>query len=141
MMTANDIKNKALECGACNLIESAESIADLIELMSTPQGREFCKKYKFPTLDILREHKKDIAYMGVYVDAGTIDVLNRDNLIVAGNTVVKAWYDKTDKPYHVMVLDGAKAIVNAHDYAVCNVCLVGGEVEAYEWSNASIFIR
>lgn len=140
-MTAEDIKNKALVCGACELIKDADSIADLVALMNTPQGREFCKKHRFPTLDILREHKKDIAYMGVYVDAGTIDVLNVDNLIVAGDTYVKAWYDKTDKPYHVMVMDGAKAIVNAHDYAVCNICLVGGEAEAYEWSNASIFLR
>ena len=140
-MTAIEIKAKALECGACKLIESADSIADLVALMKTPQGREFCKEHKFPTLEILRQHKKDIADMNVYVDAGTINVLNTDNVIVAGDTFAKLWYDKTDKPYHVMVMDVAKAIVNAHNYAVCNVCHIGGEVEAYEWSNASVFIR
>lgn len=140
-MTAIEIKAKALECGACKLIESADSIADLVALMVTPQGREFCKEHKFPTLEILRQHKKDIADMNVYVDAGTINVLNTDNVIVAGDTFAKLWYDKTDKPYHVMVMDVAKAIVNAHNYAVCNVCHIGGEVEAYEWSNASVFIR
>lgn len=141
MTTASEIKKMALDCGACELIKGAESIADLVALMKTPQGREFCKEHKFPTLEILRQHKKDIAYFNVYVDAGTIDVLNIDNVIVAGDTFAKLWYDKTDRPYHVMVMGGAKAIVNAHDYAVCNICLVGGEVEAHEWSNASVYIR
>lgn len=141
MMTAQDIKNKALECGACRLIESAVSIADLVALMRTPQGREFCKKHKFPTLDILREYKDVIADMGVFVDAGAIDTENVDDLIIAGDTLARVRYDKTDKPYHVIVMTGAKVIVNACDYAICEVTLVGGEAQASEWNNASVFMR
>ena len=141
MMTAQDIKKKALECGACRLIESAVSIADLVALMSTPQGREFCKRHKFPTLDILREHKDVIEDMGVYIDAGVIEMENADNLIVAGDTLAMLRYDKTDKPYHVMVMDDAKVIVNAHDYAICEITLIGGEAQASEWNNASVFMR
>ena len=140
-MTAREIKEMALGCGACDLINGAESIADLVALMKTPQGREFCKKYSFPSLDILRQHKKDIADMDVFVDAGTIDVLNVDNVIVAGNTIANMWYDKTDKPYHVIVMEGAKAIVNTHNYSVCNVTNIGGEVEVSEWSNSSVYLR
>lgn len=140
-MTANDIKNMALDCGACELIKGAESIADLVALMKTPQGREFCKEHKFPTLDILRQHKDVIADMNVLVDAGTIDVSNIDNLVVAGDTVVKAIYDKTDKPYHVIVMDGASVVINALDYSVCHVTHIGGEVQGSQWNNASIFIK
>lgn len=140
-MTAIEIKNKALECGACKLIESAESIADLVALMETPQGREFCKKHRFPTLDILRQHKKVIADLGVLVDEGIIDVENVDNLIVAGDTLVRAVYDKTDKPYHIIVMDDAKVVVNAYDYAICEITVIGGEAQANEWNNASVFMR
>lgn len=35
-MTANDIKKMALDCGACELINGADSIADLVALMKTP---------------------------------------------------------------------------------------------------------
>ena len=140
-MTAIDIKNKALEFGACKLIDEAVSIDDLVSLMKTPQGREFCKKHKFPTLDILREHKEVIADMGVLIDEGIIDVENVDNLIVAGDTLVRARYDKTDKPYHIIVMDKAKVVVNAYDYAICEITLVSGEAQGSEWNNASIFIR
>lgn len=140
-MTAIEIKNKALECGACKLIESAESIADLVALMGTPQGREFCKKHRFPTLDILRQHKEVIADLGVLVDEGIIDVENVDNLIVAGDTLVRAVYDKTDKPYHIIVMDDAKVVVNAYDYAICEITVIGGEAQASEWNNASVFMR
>lgn len=141
MMTAQDIKNKALECGACRLIEETSSIADLVALMRTPQGREFCKKHRFPTLDILREYKDALADMGVFVDAGIIDVANADNLIVAGDTLARVRYDKTDKPYHVIVMADAKVIVNACDYATCEITLIGGEAQASEWNNASVFMR
>lgn len=140
-MTARDIKNKALECGACDLIKGAESIADLVALMNTPQGREFCKKHKFPTLEMLRQHKESLALLGVYVDADEIAARNVEGIIVAGNTMLFAKYDSADRPYHIIVMHGAKADVLSNNYAVCEVTEIDGEVDAFEEGNSIIFVR
>lgn len=141
MIGANDIKKMALDCGACELIKGAESIVDLVALMKTPQGREFCKKYNFPTLDILRQHKDEIAALDVFVDAGNIEINNSDNVIIAGETEAVLRYDSTDKPYHATVMHGAKAKVIAYGYSLCQITLIGGEVEKHESKNARIFLK
>lgn len=140
-MEAQEIKKKALECGACGLIKSAESIADLVALMGTPQGREFCEKHSFPTLEMLQEHKRELSSLNVFVDAGEIAVENTDNVIIAGDTCAKIRFDKSDKPYHAMVMHGAKAMVNAHGYSVCQVVNIEGDVVTHKWNNAEIYLR
>lgn len=139
-MTAQEIKEMALGFGACELIEPADSIASLIALMNTPQGREFCKKHSFPTLDVLRQHKAELGALNVFIDAGKIAVDDEDNVIVAGNTDAVLRYTSTDKPYHAIVMHGAKAKVVAYGYSLCQVVNIGGEVERHESKNARIFI-
>ena len=141
MITAQEIKEKALECGACELISRADTIADLIGLMGTPQGREFCKLHSFPSLDILRQHMVELASLNVFVDAGNIEVDNTDNVIVAGDTTALLRYNRTDMPYHAIVMHGAHAKVIAYGYSLCQVTNIGGEVESHESRNASIFLK
>lgn len=141
MITAQEIRAKALEYGACELINGADTIAALIGLMRTPQGREFCKLHRFPTVDILRQHKVELASLGVFVDAGNIEVDNTDNVIIAGETSALLRYHNTRVPYHAIVMHGASAKVIGYGYSVCEVVNIGGEVSVYESSNASIFIR
>lgn len=140
-MTAKQIKEMALSIGACPLINDAESIADLIALMRTPQGREFCKKYKFPTLRVLREYKEELYSLGVYVDCGVVNLTNVEDVIVAGDTRAELVYDDTAKPYHVIVMNGADVVITAKGYAVCQVTRVGGNVRIEEKENANIFLR
>lgn len=141
MMTAKEIKEMALRCGACELIEKADSIADLIGLMATPQGREFCKKHSFPTLDMLRERRGEITSLGVYVDAGDIEIDDMDNVVIAGDTCAILRYKQSDKPYHAIVMHGAKAKVIAYGYSICQIENIGGEIEKHESKNASIFLN
>lgn len=140
-MTVQEIKKMALELGACELIESADSVASLIALMKTPQGREFCKKHDFPTLDILRQYKAELVALNVFVDAGKIAVDNKDNVVIVGETDAVFRYTSTDKPYHAMVMHGAKAKVIAYGYSLCQIVNIGGEVERHESKNASIFLK
>lgn len=140
-MTAKEIKEMALNCGACELINSSESIADLVSLMCTPQGREFCKKHRFPTIDILRQHKAELAAMNVYVDAGIIELEDTDNLVLAGATSAIVRYKSTDKPYHMMVMHGASAKITAYGYSICQVTDINGRVEYHTSKNASVFIK
>lgn len=141
MMTAKEIKMMALDCGACELIQGAESIADLVALMMTPQGREFCRKHKFPTIEMLRQHKEELASLNIRVDAGSIAAKNVDDIIIAGDTRLFAKYDSSDRPYHVMVMHGARADVMSYNYAVVDVTTIDGEVEAFEEGNSIIFVR
>lgn len=141
MMTAAEIKDKALRYGACELIEGVDSIAGLIALMGTPQGREFCKLHRFPTIAILREHKEELKALNVFVDAGSIEIDDTDNAVVAGETSATIRFTKTDKPYHAIVMHGAKAEVIAYGYSCCQIVNIGGEVERHESKNADIFIR
>lgn len=141
MMTAKDIKQMALECGACDLIRGAESIADLVALMRTPQGREFCKKHRFPTLEMLRQHKEELVSLNVHVDASEIAVKNVDDIIVAGDTRLYAKYDSADRPFHVMVMHGATADVMSYNYSVCEVTDIDGKVDAFEEGYSIIYVR
>ena len=140
-MTAEEIKTIALKIGACDLIVRANSIAELGSLMGTPQGREFCKNHGFPTLDMLRQHRDELASMNIYVDAGNIDIEDVDNLVVAGNTNATVRTRRTYKPYHVMVMHGARANVTAYGYSVCQIINIGGNVETHSSKNASIFVK
>lgn len=136
-----EIKEQALSLGACDMIDGANTLAELVALMHTPQGREFCKAKRFPTLEILRSRKEGFAALGVYVDAGEIEMTDRDNVIVAGNTHARLIYDNTACPYYAMVMHGARVEVEASGYAVCEVTRVKGRVSASEKDHAIIFTR
>lgn len=141
MITAQGIKKIALEMGACELIHEADSIGSLVSLMGTPQGREFCKVHEFPVLEIFCQHKDELKALNVFVDAGKIAIDDIDNVVIVGETEALIRYTKIDKPYHVMVMHGAKAKVIAYGYSICQIVNVGGEVETHESKNASIFVR
>ena len=140
-MNAQQIKAIALEMGACELIHEADSIGSLVSLMVTPQGREFCKKHEFPCLEIFCQHKDELKAMNVFVDAGDITIDDIDNVVVVGETSALIRCKKTDKPYHAMVMHGAKAKVIAYGYSICQVVNIGGEVETHASKNASIFLK
>lgn len=141
MITAQEIKTIALDKGACSLIESANSIDDLAKLLKTPQGIEFCKNHSFPSLDILREHKRELVKYDIYVDAGFVTFQNKSDVMVAGDTTAVVSIRQNDKPYFVHVLDGAKAIVNTYRYSVCQVNVIGGDVETHQYDSSIITIK
>lgn len=142
MITAQEIKDKALKSGACDLILGADTVADLVALMGTPQGREFCKLHRFPTLEMLRDYdKEELASLHFYVDAGDIELSNTDNVVVAGDTRATLKYSGTDKPYHAVVMHGAKANVLAGGYAALQVTNIGGEVATFSGAHAKIVVR
>ena len=141
MITAQEIKTQALSIGACSLIQSADSVADLAALLKTPQGREFYKKYKYPTIDVLRELKDELVDYDIYVDAGFIAISDQSDAIIAGDTYAVISVRATDKPYFVSVIAGAKAIVNGYGYSVCLVDVLGGNAEIRQYDNSKITLN
>ncbi len=104
--------------GACDLKDNVDSLESAIRMMFTPQGREFCVKTGFPTLEFLRKHKEELnAIPGVFIDDGRITPSfipdNVTNILISGDT--KA-YLCVSKP---------KLCLSAEVFAVATITEIG----------------
>lgn len=124
MKTENLIKQihrAAVELGACAKFTGQESLLDIIELLYSPQGREFCISHEFPTIDVLRKFKRlGVDRYGIYIDAGTINVREREKVFLIGNTQARISCSQTQR-YECYLMHGAFARIAAHDYACVHV--------------------
>lgn len=113
----SQIHDAAQQLGACDKFKGDETLEQLIELLYSPQGREFCITHEFPTLDVLRKFKKlDVERYGIYIDAGSIRLCERKNLFLIGNTTASVICSQTQR-YKVNLMHGAHARIEASGYA------------------------
>ena len=114
------IYKQARLLGACELFTGKErTLEDIVHLFVTPQGIEFCINNHFPNMETFRLFKPyKIERFGIYIDAGTITLHNPKRAILIGNTVATINNDTLDA-HEVILLHGAKAVVNASSWAVC----------------------
>lgn len=114
------IYKQARLLGACELFTGKEhTLEDIVHLFVTPQGIEFCISNHFPNMETFRLFKPyKIERFGIYIDAGTITLHNPKRAILIGNTVATINNDTLDA-HEVILLHGAKAVVNASGWAVC----------------------
>ena len=123
--------------GACSLLHGTESKEDLMRLLLTPQGTEFCTKNNFPSLEGLREFKGDKAEgLGIYIDTDTV-LTNPVKTFLAGSTKAALYFDTIGR-YNVILMHGAKAEIHARNYAVVFVKNSGGEVVIDKDSTAKV---
>lgn len=115
--------------GACRLLKGTEDKEDLMRLMLTPQGTEFCTKNSFPSMERLRDFRGAKAEsLGIYIDTG-VELMNPSKVILAGSTKAVLSYSGTDQKHNVVLMYGARAEIRAGNYAVVFVTNAGGEVE------------
>lgn len=141
MMGIDNIKKSARSLGACEKIESITSISQAIELMFSPQGREFALKTDYPYLDVWRENKdafRDIH--GIYIDTTNI-VVNNHNVIAVGDAEVSVTLNGTDRLYHIIAMHGAKIKLYVKNYAVATVTSVKATIEIFNDNTAAIDIE
>lgn len=115
------ILNGATALGACRKTNGITSAEQLAALFFSPQGREFCLKHNYPTLAMWREIKASIhslEKLGFYIDAGTIELRNKETIAIIGQTRCVAKFDENNSIFHTIALHGAKATINACNYAV-----------------------
>lgn len=113
--------------GACRLLHGTESKEDLMRLLLTPQGTEFCTKNNFPSMEQLQWFRGEKAEsMGIYIDTDT-ELTNPAKVFLAGSKAV-LHFDTIGR-YNVILMHGAKAEIHASNYAVVFVKNAGGEVE------------
>lgn len=129
MTGINDIKKSALALGACDKINNIRSISDAINLLETPQGREFALKTGFPSLELWRETACCV-YLPeiVLLDMEEDNSCENDDCIVIGDTVLKCTFNQPDKLHHIMTMHGAKVEIHASNYAVINVTSINSTV-------------
>lgn len=120
-----EIANKL---GACRLLKGNENKEDLMRLLLTPQGTEFCTSNQFPFIVQLREFKGEKAEnLGVFIDTD-MEQSNPAKVFLAGSTKAILRFDMIGR-YNVILMHGAKAMIHASNYAVVFIKNAGGEVE------------
>ena len=117
----SQIHKDAQQLGACSKFTGDETIEQLITLLYSPQGREFCIEHEFPTLDVLRKFKGlGVERYGIYIDAGVIRLCARDKIFLLGDSIARVRCADT-KRYEVYLMHGAHAHIEAYNYAAVHV--------------------
>lgn len=130
-MKVEDIVNmlyaQAQVIGQCGALRGTESLEEICALLKSPQGVEYCLGHHFPNMATLRLFKpyKPEQY-GVYIDAGNITLTNPKSVVLAGRTTASIICDSLDDKHDIVVMHGAKAVVNASKWAVCIVAMETG---------------
>lgn len=137
MIGINDIKTDARRLGACGMINGLASIREAVNLLMTPQGREFALKTGFPSLEIWRNNMEEISsFADVLLDKGNCSVSNCD-FVAVGDSDVNASFSGVGQLYHVVAMHGAKVRVKASNYAVITVTSVSSSVEISNEDNTA----
>ena len=126
-MKVKDIISDAVGLGACANSGKATDWESLVWLFFSPQGREFCKKNNYPTLDTFRSIASDVETYGVYVEKD-VDEYNKDIALI-GISKSTLHYSGVEKAYKVILMHGAKAIIECGNYAVVRIENMRGEYE------------
>lgn len=117
------LNNVAEKYRMCNIFKGTErTVEEIADVFMSLQGLEFCVRYRFPNLATFRLFKAqgvDKKY-GVYIDAGNITLNNPARAILIGRTSATINCDEC-KRHDIVLLHGAKAIVNASKWAVAHV--------------------
>ena len=102
----------------CEMFKGTETLPELAELFTSPQGLEFCLAAGFPNLATLRIFKRhNPQRFGVYIDAGEITLHNPQRAILIGKTHATIKCD-TCENHLIVTMHGASATVLASGWAV-----------------------
>jgi len=143
MMDIEKIKKKLFAeqrgLGGCDLFTGNEDLGGMIRLYDSFQGRTFCRKTHWPSLEEVRRLKSfDLKSHGVYLDEGDVELFEHDKIIIAGDTHATLHYN-TPKPHSVNVQYGATVEVHASGYAVVDIYAADGcTVKEYVGESAII---
>ncbi len=128
MRGIEEIKKTALELGACGKINDVSTIKEAINLLQTPQGKEFALKTGFPDIETWRRNMVAAnGCPGTYVDNRNVFASNHD-IIVVGDAEARVTLNRPDKLYHVIAMHGATVEIHACNYAVVSVTSIDATV-------------
>lgn len=123
-MEIKELLEQAVRLGACDKSGEATDWKTAAWLFFSPQGREFCEKNKFPTLEQWQAIKDDARPYNIFVDAGILEKQNVPNLAIIGDTQATVIVDDNTKIHRVIVMHGADVKLIVRGYAVVEVVCV-----------------
>lgn len=116
---SRSLPNVAEKYRKCTMFKGTEDVQGVLRLFSTTQGIEFCMGYHFPNLATMRLFKPYIVpeRHGIYLDAGAVTINDPSRVILIGRTTATVNCSKLDR-HEVILMHGAKAVINASEWAV-----------------------
>lgn len=120
------IRAAALSLGACDKINGVSDWASLGRLFFTPQGQEFCEEHNFPSLEVFQQIKDDVRGLGVFVDAGSIELPRWQCVCLVGDTNATIEASGVEHAHTILLMHGASATINASNHAVVKVVNISG---------------
>ncbi len=116
------LSNVAEKYRQCEMFKGTErTVEEMAALLLSQQGLEFCMKYHFPNMATFRLFKgKGAEKYGIYIDAGTITLKNPERALLIGRTTATVYCDTLER-HEVILMRGAKAVVNAAKWSVARV--------------------
>lgn len=76
---------------------------------------------------MFRKNRDSLEGLEVYVDAGNIALKGREYVCIVGDTDATIEAAGTKFIHTIILMHGARATINAKDYAVLNVANISGE--------------
>ncbi len=111
------------------IFKGTENFEELMELLQSELGVEFCLKYNFPTLEVFQEFNKvyNLTDYGIYVDSGKIQLHNKAFILAVGDTHLIINYDTENKENKVVLMHDAIVEI-ANKYDSNEVMVLGAEL-------------
>lgn len=121
-----DITQTALELGACDMIRDVRSESELLQVLFTPQGREFCKRNCFPSIrmiDQLQPHKTMLRLQ----DPCPHELHNPSRIAVVGklSLPLSISYTKRNRLFRLILIHGAKVTLRIAPHCQVQITEVG----------------
>lgn len=102
---------------------------DAIRAMALQTGA--CKKINriqdFPAVEVFRENQSNLQGLEIYVDAGDITLKGKEYVCLVGDTKATIEASRPQFTHTIILMHGARAQINAKDYAVLNIVNISGE--------------
>lgn len=137
MIEVKDILSMAEQLGACSQSGKATDWKSLAWLFFSPQGREFCKDRRFPSLKLFQQIKDKVELYGVYVEKD-VKLVNEDAAIISGTAELT--YHGPAKAYKVIIMHGSSVKIRIGAYAVVRVENMGGTYEVINDGTGKILV-
>lgn len=123
----NQIYAQTKIIGQCGAMTGTEDFAAICRLFKSAIGVEYCIEHHFPNMATLRMFKPyNPEQYGIYIDAGVITLKNPRQVLLCGRTSATINCDSLEHRHEVILMHGAKAVVNASKWAVCSVTVEQG---------------
>lgn len=123
MTIVEKIKQEARMLGACPKVQEVRTQYDLIDLLFTPQGTEFCKEHAFPSRELIEQLSGDPRVLHRQEETFYLNAPYRAVVDTEREHVIR--YDNPAHKYKLLLYHGAKVRIEVADYVIVEVVEIG----------------